>query len=377
MGSLAHGNLWFLTPDGYAQGHDFSAFRAAGVLALSGDAAAAYEQPRFDDALAALHGARRNYRLGWLNPPVLLLVLAPLAALPYASAWGAWLALTGSVFAAGMRAALPAPGSVVLGFAAPASFICVIKGQSGLLSAGLLALGLARLDRQPRVGGVCIGLLCYKPHLGLVLPFLLLAGRRWEALAAASATVSLLAVASAAAFGTDAWLAFFASVPATADRFLGDGAGITPALQSFYGVGAVVGRTVDAALAAHVPVALVAAGAAVWVWGREATPEARAAAAIAASFLAAPYVLNHDAVVLTAAAAFLARAGLREGFLPGERALLILACLAPGAMLVWPPNLMVPSAALLLLLLAVLRARCDAPPAATVASAVASAPARA
>lgn len=99
--------------------------------------------------------------------------------------------------------------------------------------------------------------------------------------------------------------------------------------------------------------------------------------AIAASFLAAPYVLNHDAVVLTAAAALLARAWLREGLLPGERALLILACLAPGAMLVWPPNLMVPSAALLLLLLAVLRARRDALPATTVASAVASAPARA
>ena len=47
--------------------------------------------------------------------------------------------------------------------------------------------------------------------------------------------------------------------------------------------------------------------------------------------LATPYLLEYDLVALGVAIALMAREGLRSGFLPGERAVLLLAWIVPIA----------------------------------------------
>jgi hypothetical protein len=226
-------------------------------------------------------------------------------------------------------------------------------GQSGMLAGGLLALSLALLWRRPVLAGIALGLLTYKPHLGLLFPLLLLAGRHWAAFLAASATTLALALLSALAFGTDAWAAFLGSIGTTGSIYLG---GAQP-VCSVHGV--VLAWTGDARLAAalHGAVLLAVAGPVLLAWRRgRAAPEALAAAAIAAGMLATPYVFVSDAVLLTVAAIFLLRAGLREGMLPGEAPALLLAVLLPALVAAGVPAA-VPAASLLLAALALRRCR--------------------
>ena len=57
------------------------------------------------------------------------------------------------------------------------------------------------------LAGILFGLLTYKPHLGVVVPFALLALGAWRTIAAATVTAILLIAASVAMFGLDAWRA--------------------------------------------------------------------------------------------------------------------------------------------------------------------------
>ena len=65
----------------------------------------------------------------------------------------------------------------MLALAFPATFINLFHGQNGFLNAALLGAALLALDRRPVVAGILFGLLSYKPHLGLLVPLALLAGR--------------------------------------------------------------------------------------------------------------------------------------------------------------------------------------------------------
>ena len=74
-------------------------------------------------------------------------------------------------------------------------------------------LNLFRSDPLP--GNYC--LVCTKPHLAILLPVALLAGRQWQAIAAALATGLVLIAASTLWIGPQAWLDWFQAIPGQAD----------------------------------------------------------------------------------------------------------------------------------------------------------------
>ena len=88
---LIQGHSWFTTAVGTPTPSDFLAYRVAGSFALEGRAAAAYDWQAFSARLAAITEEHRDHWLGWLNPPNYLLVIAPLALLPYGTAAFVWL----------------------------------------------------------------------------------------------------------------------------------------------------------------------------------------------------------------------------------------------------------------------------------------------
>jgi arabinofuranan 3-O-arabinosyltransferase len=51
----------------------------------------------------------------------------------------------------------------------------------------------------------------YKPHLGLLLPVALIAGRQWRTIVTAAAMVAVVVGASMAVLGVEAWRDFIAS----------------------------------------------------------------------------------------------------------------------------------------------------------------------
>ncbi len=317
--ALSHG---LLDAAGKPLGTDFVSFYTASELVLSGRPAAAYDVAAHGRAQAALLGREIGY-FAFFYPPTFLLVCSPLAALPYPPALLAWLAATGAGYAAAVRSwlgrAWPRRG---LGWAAAAAFPAVLlnvgHGQNAFLSAALLGFGALWLDRRPWLAGVCLGLLSYKPHLGVLLPVALAAAGRWRTVASAAATVAAFALASAAVLGSDTWRAFAASAPlarATLEQGLVD----PGKMQSVFAAVRVLGGGAPLAYAAHAVTALaVAAAVAAAVWRRRAGA-AEPPLLVMAALLGSPFILDYDLLLLIFPLAWLLREGLRDGFAPWEK----------------------------------------------------------
>ena len=326
---------------------DLLAFLAAARLAVAGQAATAYDWGAFQLAQAAVLGTGPEAiggALGWLNPPHFFLAVLPLAPFGYGWAWLVWVVATGLLLAAAAWSVVPRGWAPVAVLAAPSALLTASVGQNGLLVAALFAWTFALLDRRPALAGIALGLLTVKPQFGLLLPLLLLLTGRWRVFAVAVA-VALAAIAlSWAAFGTQAWLAFLPSLGGNADRMLGGE--VSPRIQSVHAFLARLGAQAGLAAAGHalVAVAVVALVLRVWLRRPEGPEEPRAAAAIAASFLLTPYVWGYDTPAIPLAALFLARAALREGWLPGEKAFLLLACLMPAMLIFVQQPLVAPAA---------------------------------
>ena len=334
---------------------DVLAFLTAARLAAAGQAATAYDWGAFQLAQAAVLGTGPEAiggALGWLNPPHFFFAVLPLAPFGYGWAWLLWVVATALLLALAAWSILPRGAAVVAVLAAPPVLLAASVGQNGLLIAALFAWSFALLDRRPGLAGLALGLLTIKPQFGLLLPVLLALSGRWRAFGAA-AGVTLAAMGLAwVAFGAEAWLAFLPSVTSNADRMLGGQ--VSPRIQSVYAfLFRLTGRE-GLAAAGHGLVALAAASVAMRVWLRrpEGPEEARAAAAIAASYLLTPYAWGYDTPAIPVAALFLARATLRDGWLPGEKALLLLACLMPVVLVVVQHQLVAPLAWVLILGLA-------------------------
>jgi len=349
------GGAWPYDRDGFPAVVDFLGVWSAGRMALEGQAAAVYDWALHQRVEARTIGRDIAEYFGWHYPPTFLLVAAPFAALPYVPAWMAWIAFGLAAMAACVRLIRPGAAFVLAALAAPSTLFCAMIGQNGFLTAGLVAGAFATLDRRPWCSGVFIGLLTYKPHFGVLIPLALLLTRRWSAFAAAALTASALVAASALVFGADVWAAFFQSASATVNDNLRKGSSDWSKLQSVFSLFQQTGGGEGFAWAMHLALAAAAAAAALRTWMGDTTTEVRAAALIAASFLATPYAYIYDSVVLTVGALFLLADATDRGFRPFDKVLLALCCLLPALFQV-VGSVAAPSAAALLLCLAVRRA---------------------
>lgn len=334
---------------------DVLAFFAGARLAAQGQAAIAYDWVAFQQVQAEVLDIEVDAIggfLGWLNPPHFFFAVLPLAPFDYAWAWMIWVVATAMLLAAACWSVLPRAVAPVAVLAAPATLLNASVGQNGMLVAALFAWAFALLDRRPALAGVALGLLTIKPQFGLLLPVLLVLTGRWRAFAVA-AGVALASMAAAwIVFGTDSWIAFLSSLGGNAGRMLGGE--VSQRLQSAYAFLAGLGAGQALAMAGHGVVALAAVAVTLRLWLSRPEPpeEARAASAIAASYLLTPYVWGYDMPVIAVAALFLARGALHTGWLPGEKALLVLACLLPAVLIPMRMPLVSPAAWVIVLGLA-------------------------
>jgi len=315
-------------------GTDFSNVYAAGKLARDGAPAAAFDIEAhfamqrfiFDDPEIATYG--------WHYPPPFLFVASALAPLPYAWALGVWMAASFALylFAAdrlvGERFGTGA--SLLAAAAFPAVFVVLGHGQNAFLSAGLFGLGLAWLGPRPLLAGAMFGLLTYKPHLGVFVPFAFAAAGLWRPFASAAATALGMALLSFLVFGAETWTAFFESLSFTREIVLEEGATGFFKMQSLFAALSMWGLPTSLAYVGHGALVLALA-APVWIAWRAPERNDLAAGALlcAACVLASPYALDYDLAVLGVAIALLARAGAEEGFRPYEASLLAFAFAAP------------------------------------------------
>ena len=333
---LGVGFLWLsgnglLDSSGRPIGTDFANPYSAGLMAQRGEAAAAYDyatQYKAQQAMFAqvLDDPDDLPFYGWHYPPVFFLAAVSFASLPYIPALLIWLGSTFGLYLAAMRTVIAGhveyPGfTLFLAAAFPAVFVTITHGQNAFLTAGCLALGLALLDRRPLLAGLFIGLLCYKPHLGILLPVILAAGGYWRTFASAAVTVIVLCGITLAVFGTEPWLAFLESRTVTRTIVLEEVSTGWYKIQSAFSAVRGLGGSVAVAYVVQGAVGLLVLAGLVWLWRGGATPAAKAAACIG-SALMTPYVLDYDLMVLAPALAFLALDGEKRGYRPYEITLL-------------------------------------------------------
>jgi alpha-1,2-mannosyltransferase len=310
-------------------GTDFSNVYAAGTLTWQGRAAEAYEPALQHAAEKAAFGGREVPFYGWHYPPFFFAIAVLVAAVPYAWGLSLWLAASLAAYLAAMRAILPRQETLLIAAAFPAVFVNIGHGQNGFLTAALLGGALHLLDRRPWLAGLLVGLLCYKPQFGVLIPVALLAGGRWSTIGAAVTAIAALLAVSFVTLGGDVWHAFADSMNFTQTVVLEQGGTGWEKIQSIFSAVRMWGADAHTAYAIQIALATMLAASLAWLWQSDAAFELKASALATGSLLATPYVLDYDLVVLAVAIAFYASHGLSRGFRDYEISVLTAAWLVP------------------------------------------------
>jgi arabinofuranan 3-O-arabinosyltransferase len=314
-------------PDGSAQASDFVNVWAAGRTAFMGHAAVAYDLPAHKLAEESAVGHPFDGVYGWQYPPTFLFVAIALSLLPYSVAFVTWAGVTFLAYVAAIRAIIGDRIGYMLAAAFPAVLGNFLVGQNGFFSAGLFGGTLFFLERRPVLAGVLLGLLTYKPHLGLLFPIALAAGGYWRVFVTAGLVAALMSAASWFAFGDASWQAFIPSIGHASQSFLSEGSTDFGKLQTAFGLTRTLGGGENLAWTVQIAMALIAAVATALVWRSRATFEIKAATLGIGAMLATPYLYIYDSVVLAVPLAFLFRLGGTRGFWEHEGAGIGLACL--------------------------------------------------
>jgi hypothetical protein len=307
---------------------DYVSFYAAGALADRGQPQAAYDETAMRRAEAAATAPGVNYE-AFFNPPPFLLIMQPLALLPYLVSFVLFQALTLPLWLAlGTRVA--GGGRVVTWclLAVPSLWWVLGLGQNSFLSASLMAAGVLLLPRRKLAAGVMFGLLCYKPHLGLLIPVALMAAAEWMAVAAAAATVTAIVAATVVLYGIGTWGAFLAMAQQSLGGAIDSGRVLWAARVDPTGAAQELGLPVAAARVVWGLCALAASCCVAAVWRRGGSRAQQGAVLAASVVIAAPFALFYDLIMCSLAACWLIREARQDGFLPGESIVLRLLVLA-------------------------------------------------
>jgi alpha-1,2-mannosyltransferase len=315
---------------------DFVSFYAAGKLVVAGVPQLAYDQIAHYLAQqeATAVGAPHQY---FFYPPVYLILCALLASMPYLVSFAAFQACSLGLFIMAMRRLLREHGVGWLAplLAFPAVFWTLGLGQNSFLTAALLCGFTLLLERRPVAAGILLGLLCYKPHFGLLVPGALLAGRHWTVFTAATCTVAWLVGATIVLFGWQTWDAYLTAF-AHSDEVYVSGAIDFAGMITPFGAARLLGfgpwpAYIVQGVAAVVMAVLVAL---LWLRRDVVSLNLRAATLLSATVLAVPLALLYDKLLVLVAIGWLLReVRERGGFLGWEK--LVLLTVYPLSLVSW------------------------------------------
>lgn len=194
---------------GQYAGVDFLYFYAAAKLVLSGHINDLYTGALISGTNSSVVpelGTESMHPWAWLYPPHYLLMVVPLALLPYYYALALWrvvsLALTGFLLwhSGKLR------GGLFLTTIFNVSLVySLIFGQNALIFAGIAGTGIYLLEKRQLLAGLCFAVLSMKPHFAIMIPVALILGKYWKALASTIISTLLLMIITSFTFGWDMW----------------------------------------------------------------------------------------------------------------------------------------------------------------------------
>ncbi len=343
------------TPGHPASYVDFFALWSYAKIASTNGATELYDAATLHARQVGL-GMEPAYEKPFPYPPMFLFLLWPLNFLPYDLGYLTWTAGTLTVliwvlYSYCSRSVLCAVGVLL----APATAASIFAGQSGFLAASLLTAGLQLAKRQPILAGLLIGLLCYKPQLGLLVPVALASAGLWRTFGAACLTVLGMAVTATVLFGWKIWQAWIDMLPAYSYWF--DHGPVMPTLMpTVSGNLRMMGCSLFIANAGQALTTFVVM-VLVWLCYKHGPGRLATAALLAGTFLATPHALFYDLPIVTAAMALFISERLETGatFSSYEVMALVLTMMLPAFMLTNIFHIPVTVIPLILLFVAIVR----------------------
>nr|WP_321985762.1 glycosyltransferase family 87 protein [uncultured Lichenicoccus sp.] len=275
--------------------NDYFAFYSFSRFIHDDPAASIYDLHLLERLQFRLHGDRFPF----LYHPGMLLLIWPLALLPFGAGWVCWigLGLLGYLVALGLRGHRVA---ALAGLVAPSTLWTTLCGQTALFSAALLFGGFRLLPRRPVGAGILFGLLTYKPQLAILVPLALVASSQWRCLLWTCLMGGLFMTASAAAFGIGVWMAWLHDLPNLAHLIARTTLLFCPVMATVTSNLLVFGVPTAAAHAIQAVMSVAACGA-VWACLRQGVTMPGAAAVAVGTFLATPFAFGYDMPLLSGA----------------------------------------------------------------------------
>jgi alpha-1,2-mannosyltransferase len=319
FGFVVAGTYGLIVPLERPASTDFVSFYAAGSLADAGTPELAYDTAAHHAAEERAAEPGIEYNL-FYYPPTFLLICAALAHLPYLAAFLVFEAASLVLYLLVARRILGEPDWCVLLplLAFPPLLWTLGMGQNALLTAALFGAATLLVERRPAIAGLLFGALCYKPHLALLVPVALAAGRHWRAFGAALSTVAALCLLSLSIFGWATWQAYFNAATGSLGVYASGRIPFTGYVTPF---GAVRQLGGEPEIASALQLAAIAAAALLvgLVWGRRLPLPIRGATLASAALVAAPLALFYDLMLAGVASIWLLRAGQRDHLGDGEK----------------------------------------------------------
>ncbi len=242
----------------------------------------------------------------WSYPPHFLFFTMPLGLLSYFPAMAIFMILTVTLFLFGARLFIGKLSFAACVMLSPFIVFNLIAGQNGFLTGGLMLLGLGWRKSRPILAGIAFGMLTIKPQLGILLPFLLLAERRYSVIVAALVTTSIMVTASIAAFGFESWQGYISNNLPEMKNVMWQWDGIFLSfMPSLFASLRALGMASNLALGLHLVFASIIFLGSVRAFLRCKDDHLRTVLVIAATFAISPYSFVYDAGPLVCAAIML------------------------------------------------------------------------
>lgn len=300
-------HIWNYDPQGRPIVNDFVSFWSAGQLVLHGHPLAAYDQHLRHAAEVATVGHPFDDVRGWWYPPLFLFVAAALAIFPYSVAFNIMNDVTLLLHALMTGAITRHRAASFLAAATPWGWFGMIHGQNQFITATLVGGVLLTLERRPALSGLLLGLLSYKPQLGVLFPIALVFGGYWRVFGWACASTIFWTMLSGAVFGFGTYAGFIHGLFVIGSEATSTVPGYLPNLQSLYGLARCLGvpAGISWLLQACLSCACVVAVAA--LWRKKTDFELKAAGLASLIPLACFYFEAYDLALLSVSLAFLYR----------------------------------------------------------------------
>lgn len=323
---------------GHQIGRDFLNNWVGPQLAYDGQLLTLFDLDAYHVAISRIFGQPLPFH-NWGYPLFTMPFFWLFAQLPYFWALAVWTIGLFAIFAAVTVSQVERsqrPYALIALMLAPACLINAIGGQNGFISASLLIGGLLCIDRRPVIAGLLFGLLTFKPHLGLVLPFVLVALGAWRVIAVAAVTAIVLVAATLPWTGIEPWRLYIEVTGSHQAHLLERFHGFYTAMMAsvFAGV-RTFGFGYQAAMAVQAIVSVTVIATACWAVRQTTDPCRRAVVVACAVPLISPYAFNYDLTAVAASLVWILTGRLpwRPSFTP----IYLFAWLAPTAMMYLNP----------------------------------------